>query len=77
MGLKFLVLVARFVLGLLLIYATLSLVIALARSPKVQELTVACGLLLGVLWMLWSKLPDWSREALRNFWVSRRHSNDE
>lgn len=76
-GLRFLVLVARLVLGLLLFYATLSVLIALARSPQVQELAVACGILLGVLWMLWSKLPDWSREALRDFWVARRHTDDE
>jgi hypothetical protein len=68
---------ARLVLGLLLFYATLSVLIALARSPHVQELAVACGILLGILWMLWSKLPDWSREALRDFWVTRRHSDDD
>jgi hypothetical protein len=67
----------RLALGLLLFYATLSLVIALARSPQIQQLAVACGILLGILWMLWSKLPDWSREALRNFWITRRHNDDE
>jgi len=76
-GLQFLALVTRLVLGLLLFYATLSLLIALARSAKVQELSVACGVLLAVLWTLWSKLPDWSREALRDFWIRRRHDDDE
>jgi hypothetical protein len=68
---------ARLVLGLLLFYATLSVLIALARSPQVRELAVACGILLGVLWMLWSKLPDWSKEALRDFWIKRRQNDDE
>jgi RNA polymerase subunit RPABC4/transcription elongation factor Spt4 len=75
--LQFLVLMARLVLGLLLFYATLSLLVALVRSPQVQQLLVACGMLLGVLWILWSKLPDWSREALRDFWITRRHDDDE
>ena len=76
-GLRLLALMARLVLGLLLFYATLSLVIALARSPQVQQLFVACGILLAILWILWSKLPDWSREALRNFWIKRRHDDDD
>lgn len=75
--LQFLALMARLVLGLLLFYATLSLITALVRSPQVQHLFVACGGLLAVLWLLWSKLPDWTREALRDFWVARRHDDDE
>jgi hypothetical protein len=76
-GLRFLALMARLVLGLLLFYATLSLLIALVRSPQVQQLLVACGILLGILWALWSKLPDWSREALRNFWITRGDNHDD
>jgi RNA polymerase subunit RPABC4/transcription elongation factor Spt4 len=76
-GLRFLALMVRLALGLLLSYATLSLLVALARSQQVQQFFIACGVLLGVLWALWSKLPDWSREALRDFWVNRRHNNDE
>jgi len=77
MGLRLLALMVRLALGLLLFYATLSLVIALARSPQIQQLAIACGMLLAILWILWSKLPDWSREALRNFWITRRHDDDE
>jgi hypothetical protein len=76
-GLRLLALMARLALGLLLFYATLSLVIALARSPQVQQLCVACGILLAILWALWSRLPDWSREALRNFWIARRDRDDD
>jgi hypothetical protein len=77
MGLRLLVLMLRLALGLLLFYATLSLFVALARSPQIQQLGITCGMLLAVLWILWSKLPDWSREALRNFWIARRHNDDE
>jgi RNA polymerase subunit RPABC4/transcription elongation factor Spt4 len=77
MGLRFLALMARLVLGLLLFYATLELVIALVRSAQVQQFFVACGILLAVLWGLWSKLPDWSREALRDFWIKQRSHDDD
>jgi hypothetical protein len=76
-GLRFLALMARLVLGLLLFYATLELVIALARSQAVQQFLVACGILLAILWMLWSRLPSWSREALRDFWVKQRNHDDD
>jgi hypothetical protein len=70
-------LMARLVLGLLLFYASLELLIALARSEAVQQFLVAFGILLGILWALWSKLPDWSREALRDFWVKQRNHDDD
>jgi hypothetical protein len=77
MSLRLLALVARLGLGLLLFYATLSLVIALVGSPEVQKTLVSCGALLAVLWWLWSKLPDWFQEAIRSFWVSRRRRDDD
>ncbi|MGA3197376.1 MAG: zinc ribbon domain-containing protein [Terriglobales bacterium] len=75
--LQFLVLMARIVLGLALFYATLELVIVLARSAQVQQFFLACGGLLAVLWVLWSKLPNWSRDALRDFWIKQRNNDDE
>jgi hypothetical protein len=75
--LQLLALLARLVLGLLLFYATLELLIALVRSAAVQHLLVACGILLAMLWTLWMKLPDWSREALRNFWIKKRNNDDD
>ena len=71
MSLRLLALLARLGLGLLLFYASLSLVIALIRTPEVQRALVAFGLLLAVLWWLWSKLPDWFQEAIRSFWKNR------
>jgi len=74
--LQFLALMARLVLGLLLFYATLSLLIALMRSQEVQQFFVAAGILLAVLWGLWTKLPDWFQEAIRNFVTRRSHKDD-
>jgi hypothetical protein len=70
-------LLARLGLGLLLFYASLSLIVALVRTPEVQRLFVAFGILLAILWWLWSKLPDWFQEAIRSFWKSRRRNDDD
>lgn len=76
MSLRLLAILVRLALGLLLFYATLSLVIALLRTPQVQQALVAFGMLLGCLWYLWSRLPDWFREAIRSFWTDRRRGRD-
>jgi RNA polymerase subunit RPABC4/transcription elongation factor Spt4 len=75
--LRLLAFVTRIALGLLLFYATLCLVIALLRTPEVQKALVALGTLLGCLWWLWSKLPDWFQEAIRSLWKNRRRQDDE
>jgi len=77
MSLRLLALLARLGLGLLLFYVTLCLVIALVRSPQVQRALVAFGMLLSVLWWLWSKLPDWFQEAIRSFWKNRSRRDED
>jgi len=77
MSLRLLAILLRLGIGLLLCYATLSLVAALVRSSEVQQLLAACGLLLAILWGLWSKLPDWFQEAIRSFVRSRRDRDDD
>jgi hypothetical protein len=76
MSWRLLALLARLALGLMLFYASLSLVIALLRSPEVQRALVALGLLLSGLWWVWSKLPDWFQEALRALWVKKDRKDD-
>jgi hypothetical protein len=76
-ALKLLAILVRLALGLLLFYASLSLVIALLSSPQFQKALVALGMLLGCLWYLWSRLPDWFQDALRSFWKNRRRNDDD
>jgi hypothetical protein len=76
MILRLAAILARLGLGLLLFYATLSLLVALIRSPEVQQSLVPMGLLLLALWILWSKLPEWFREAIRSFWKNRSSHED-
>ena len=76
-AIRLLALMTRLAIGLLLFYATLSFFVALARSAQVQQFLIASGLLLAVLWGLWTKLPDWIQEAIRDFWIKRRHRDDD
>jgi hypothetical protein len=76
MSWRLLAILARLGLGLVLFYASLSLVIALVRSPEVQRTLVALGLLLACLWWLWSKLPDWFQDLIRALW-KRKENKDE
>ena len=76
MSWRLLAIVARLGLGLVLFYLSLSLVIALVRSPEVERTLVALGLLLACLWWLWSKLPDWLQDLIRALW-KRKENKDE
>ena len=75
--LKLLAILVRLGLGLLLFYASLYLAIAALQTPQIQKALVALGMLLGCLWWMWSKLPDWFQEAIRSFWKSRRRRDDD
>jgi hypothetical protein len=77
MSLKLLAILVRLGLGLLLFYGTVRLGIALLQTAQVQRALVAIGMLLGCLWWMWSKLPDWFQEAIRSFWKNRSRRDDD
>ncbi len=58
-------LLLQFVLGILLVYGSLSLLIALIRTPQFQQFLVATGLLVGGAWWCYSKLLDWLQKLIR------------
>jgi len=72
---KLFAILVRLGLGLLLFYVTLSFLVALARTTEFQQAFVAFALLLIALWLVWSKLPDWLQDMLRNL-VKRRSRDD-
>jgi hypothetical protein len=77
MSWRLLALLVRLGLGLLLFYASLSLTILLTRTPEVRSTFVGLGVLLGWLWWLWSRLPDWLQELIRTLWKWKQSSNDD
>lgn len=77
MALRLLALLVRLGLGVLLFYVSLTLVIGALRTPEVQRALVAVGILLAILWWLWSKLPDWFQELIRSIWANRRRRRND
>jgi RNA polymerase subunit RPABC4/transcription elongation factor Spt4 len=55
----------RVSLGALLALATVGLLLAMLRSPEVQNGLLVMAILVGLLWWLWSQLPDWFRKLVR------------
>lgn len=60
-GWKVLEFLAKAGLGLLLVYVSLAVLVDLLRHPQFQAGLFVIGVLLGLLWWLWSQLPEWFR----------------
>ena len=73
---RLLAIVARLGLGLLLFYASLTVLIALFQAPAFQRLLAVLGLMLCGLWWAWSKLPDWLQKAIRALWKWKEQQDD-
>ena len=63
---------ALIVLGIFLVYLTLAGFISLLKTPQFQNALFVFGILIGLLWWLWSLLPEWFRKLVR-----RSHSREE
>ena len=72
---KLLAILVRLGLGLLLLYISISFLMALAQTAQIQQAAVCIGLSLVGLWLLWSKLPDWLQDLIRNA-LKRGRKND-
>ena len=72
---RLLALLLRLGLGLLLFYITLSLLVALVRTPQFQQFLVVTGLAVGGLWWCYSKLPDWLQKLIRALWRWKSHDD--
>ena len=52
-------------LGVFFVAASLALIVAALLRREVHEGLIALALLVGVLWFLWSMLPNWFRLFIR------------
>jgi hypothetical protein len=73
---KVLEFLVRVVFGILLIYLTLAGLAALLRMREVQAGLVAFGILVGLLWWVWSLVPEWIRKLVSQS-VRRKENNHE
>ena len=60
--------------GLLLVYVSIAFIASLLQRPETQAALVGIAILLGVLWGLWSLLPEWLQRVVR--WCLRRNKED-
>jgi hypothetical protein len=63
-------------LGVLLVCLTLAGLAALLRMREVQAGLVAFGILVGLLWWVWSLVPEWIRKLVSRS-VRRKENNHE
>jgi hypothetical protein len=61
---KVLEFLAKVVLGVFLVYLSLAGFLALLRTPQFQTALIVFGILMGLLWWLWSLLPEWFRKLV-------------
>ena len=64
------------VFGILLAYLTLAAVIALLKTPQFQIAFFVIAILIGLLWWLWSLLPEWFRKLIRRSHRRKERSHD-
>jgi uncharacterized membrane protein YcjF (UPF0283 family) len=72
---KALAFLAKVFAGLLLVYVSLAFIVSLLQRPETQAALVGIAILLGVLWGLWSLLPEWLQRLVR--WCLRRNKEDK
>ena len=71
----------QIVVGGLLLLLSLAVFLEIMRgllsTPQVQSGFVVLGILLGVLWWLWSELPDWLRKLVRRSLKRKERRNGD
>lgn len=62
----------RVFIGILLICFSLLALLEFLRTPEGQAGLITLGLLLLILWWLWSQLPNWFRKLVRKSFERKR-----
>jgi len=71
----------QIVVGGLFLFLSLAVLVEILKgllsNPQVQSGLVVLGILLGVLWWLWSELPDWLRRLVRRLLKRKERRNGD
>jgi uncharacterized membrane protein YvbJ len=72
---KVLEFLAKVFFGVLLVYLSLAGFVALVKTPQFQHALFVFGILIGLLWWLWSLLPEFFQKIVRRSLTrkERRH----
>jgi hypothetical protein len=73
---KVLEFLAKVISGVLLVYLTIAGFVALLKTPQFQNALIVFGILIGLLWWLWSELPEWFRKLVRRSLRQKERSHE-
>jgi hypothetical protein len=68
--------VARVIVGMLVVYVLLSFVYGIVTTRQTGNALMAFGILMGVLVMLWTMVPDWFKHLVRRSLGKGGHRED-
>src|ERR1039457_6174686 len=69
-------LLAQCPFGVLLVYLSIAGFVALIRMPQFQCALFAFCILIGLLWWLWSLLPEWFRKLVQRSLRRKEHKHE-
>jgi hypothetical protein len=67
---------AKVVLGVFLVYVSLTALIDLLQRPQFQAGLLIVGILVGLLWWLWSQLPEWFQKFVWRSTKRKEHDRE-
>jgi hypothetical protein len=73
---KVLEFLAKVAFGIVLVYLSLAGLVALLTTPQFQNALIVFGVCMGLLWWLWSLLPEWFRKLVHRS-LRRKERNHE
>lgn len=73
---KILEFLIRATVVIFLLYVSLIAFMGLLRQPEFQAGLLVIAVLLGLLWWMWSRLPEWFREWVRRSLKRKEHDRE-
>ena len=67
---------AQVAFGVVLVYLSIAGFVAVMRMPEFQCALIVFGILIGLLWWLWSLLPEWFRKLVRRSLRRKERSHE-
>jgi hypothetical protein len=67
----------RIVVGTLLVLLSITLLVNLVSMPQMQNVLLGLGILLGLLWWIWSEIPDWLKKVARRVLQRKERKNHD
>jgi len=67
---------AQVAFGILLVYLSVAGFVTLLKTPQFQTALIVFAILIGILWWLWSLLPEWFRKLVRRSLRRKERSHE-